>query len=198
MRAALLVIFAGISATTLVADAPPAARQGSVRLLCTGFWIDPDRLTELPRCSHDVSVQLAEIGDDATAREVLDRAIHRRHDDNCVSSAVALYRWNDAEQAYIRLDRSASDRSVALMRDLRDGDVLIFHGWADSFGASSRTPNQAMQLTAPRLASALRVATSFNLQRRALLGSRSKLPAALGALALLGTSRRIVFRRWTR
>jgi hypothetical protein len=38
-------------------------------------------------------------------------------------------------------------------------------------GANQMTPNQAMQLTAPRSVSPLRVATTFNLQPRALPGA---------------------------
>jgi len=42
---------------------------------------------------------------------------------------------------------------------------------SSSVAAATRTPNQAMQLTAPRFVSGLRVATTFNLQPHALPGA---------------------------
>jgi hypothetical protein len=52
-----------------------------------------------------------------------------------------------------------------------DGVSIVDRSSCARRASSGRTSNQAMQLTAPRSVSPLRVATTFNLQPRAVSGA---------------------------
>jgi hypothetical protein len=87
------------------------------------------RLLAESRSNFDVVVPLSEIPVDATAAKVLQLAEQRTAVNAPEFIAhVSVYRWNPAEKAYIWVRSShLRERSVSLIRNLQDGDILFFY-----------------------------------------------------------------------
>ena len=104
------------------------------------------------KSDFDILLPLADIPADATARQVAAIAQERADVRYMVKSMVRLYRWSDSEGAFVRLasSRSSHEKSIDLIRQLRDGDVLVFHASWDYFGNPTPPPNQTKQRTASK------------------------------------------------
>ena len=171
-----LVLILTVAATVPIAfgEASSPQKSGTVRIVSWEAFGAHERLSVIPKSSFDVLLPLADIPADATARQVADLAKDRVGVRYMVRAMVRLYRWLDSEGVFVRLasSRSSHQKSVELIRNLRDGDVLVFHGIWDDFGVPSPTPNQAMERTATRCAFTSYVTTTRSLWSTRAPGDR--------------------------
>jgi hypothetical protein len=130
MRSLLAILLVGALSGGAVAsqESERVHKSGAVRIL-TGRESPGRRLLGVSLSSFDVVLPLSEIPADATAAKVLKVAEQRTNVQAAVFIAhVSVYRWSTSENAYIWVKSSKiGERSVSLVRNLQDGDVLFFY-----------------------------------------------------------------------
>ncbi|HKP02040.1 MAG TPA: hypothetical protein VJU77_01645 [Chthoniobacterales bacterium] len=146
MNRALVLVLIGAAATSVAFAQPsPSPKSRAVRVVSLEMFHAPERLRVIPKSDFDILLPLADIPADATALQVAALARQRAGVRYMVKTMVKLYRWSDAEGAFVRLASSFSSkpRSIDLIRQLKDGDVLVFHSIVDYFDNPTPTPPEA-------------------------------------------------------
>jgi hypothetical protein len=133
-RLFLAAALAVLTASTSPADQGTTPRSGAIRVVCLFEWdaeiFAKGRLpAPLPNARFDVLVPLSAIPAEATASEALayaERQTGNRRSD--FTGRVQYLRWRDGPDRYIRWGSSTLHKSsLSLMRDVEDGDILVFH-----------------------------------------------------------------------
>jgi hypothetical protein len=139
-RLFLIVALACVAAATSVAEPAERPRSGSIRVIYVGEWkkevFDVERLPDvLPGALFDVWLSLSNIPVEATASELLNQAARKsgkpRPD---FTNGVKYLRWSDPAGKLVLWAHSPKGRSSQrYMREVRDGDILVFDGIVDRF-----------------------------------------------------------------
>jgi hypothetical protein len=125
-----------IIAAAVLCVAATAADNARVRVVCQLEWRD-DMLDKPPPESgrtFDLTLPLADVSSDATARQLLRMAEQRTrvHAPTDFINTLRIYRRDEGTPTYRRImrDRLRDDLRVPA---LRDGDIVVFHGITDRF-----------------------------------------------------------------